>query len=117
LGAIFCEGEERADPRTSVSEAPYSIEDQFVPEEMSFFLIDFITGNAATGGAAFRLGRPSIVTSFHIGIPLGDARGRRKPIHAMGVTREEQLLSRSPPKAPRALGFAASSAARKPLLT
>ena len=52
----------------------HSIEDQFVPEEMSFSLMDFIAGNAATGGAAFRLGRPSIVISFHIGLPLGIAR-------------------------------------------
>jgi indole-3-acetate monooxygenase len=56
------------------SSSDYSIEDQFVPEEMSFSLMDFIRGNAATGGAAFRLGRPSLVTSFHIGIPLGIAR-------------------------------------------
>jgi indole-3-acetate monooxygenase len=52
----------------------YSIEDQFVPEQMSFSFIDLIMGNAVTGGAAVRLGRPSIVTSFHIGIPLGIAR-------------------------------------------
>jgi indole-3-acetate monooxygenase len=32
----------------------YSIEDQFLPEEMTFSLTDFMTGNAATGGATFR---------------------------------------------------------------
>jgi len=52
----------------------YSIDDQFVPEEMSFSFVDLILGNAVTGGAAFRLGRSSIVTSFHIGLPLGIAR-------------------------------------------
>jgi indole-3-acetate monooxygenase len=52
----------------------YSVEDQFVPEEMTFSLIDFLTGNAVTGGATFKLGRPSLVTPFHIGIALGIAR-------------------------------------------
>jgi alkylation response protein AidB-like acyl-CoA dehydrogenase len=33
----------------------YSIQDQFVPEEMTFSLVDFITGNAVTGGLTFRL--------------------------------------------------------------
>jgi indole-3-acetate monooxygenase len=52
----------------------YSIEDQFVPEEMSFSLVNLIMGKAVTGGAAFRLGTPAWVVSFHIGIALGIAR-------------------------------------------
>jgi indole-3-acetate monooxygenase len=44
----------------------YRIQDQFVPEVMTFALVDFINGSAVTGGPAFRLGRPSIVTPFHI---------------------------------------------------
>jgi alkylation response protein AidB-like acyl-CoA dehydrogenase len=65
----------------------YSIEDQFVPEEMSFSLVDLILGNAVTGGAAVRLGRPSIVTSFHIGIPLGIARRALDEIATQAVER------------------------------
>ncbi len=52
----------------------YSIEDVFVPEEMTFSLMDLIQGNAVTGGAAVRLGLPALVAPFHIGIALGIAR-------------------------------------------
>jgi alkylation response protein AidB-like acyl-CoA dehydrogenase len=52
----------------------YSIEDQFVPEEMSLHLMDVFMGKAITGGAAFRLGLPAWVASGHIGIALGIAR-------------------------------------------
>ena len=52
----------------------YSIEDVFVPDEMSFPLTDMILGNAVTGGAAVRLGLPALVVPFHIGIALGIAR-------------------------------------------
>jgi alkylation response protein AidB-like acyl-CoA dehydrogenase len=38
----------------------YSVEDQFVPEEMTFSLIDFLTGNAVTGvPRSNSVGRPS----------------------------------------------------------
>jgi indole-3-acetate monooxygenase len=63
----------------------YSIEDQFVREEMTFSLMDFIVGNAATGGAAFRLGRPSIVIPFHIGIALGGARRALDEIYTQAL--------------------------------
>jgi alkylation response protein AidB-like acyl-CoA dehydrogenase len=52
----------------------YSIEDQFVPEEMTFPMLDFIMGNAVTAGAPFRLGQPAIVAPGHIGMALGIAR-------------------------------------------
>jgi alkylation response protein AidB-like acyl-CoA dehydrogenase len=52
----------------------YSIENVFVPEEMTFPLMDLILGNAVTGGAAVRLGLPAFVVPFHIGIALGIAR-------------------------------------------
>jgi len=52
----------------------FSIENVFVPEEMTCALMDVILGNAITGGAAVRLGLPAGVASFHIGIPLGIAR-------------------------------------------
>ena len=52
----------------------YSIENVFVPENMTFPLTDFILGNVVTGGAALRLGLPAAVAPFHMGIPLGIAR-------------------------------------------
>lgn len=52
----------------------YSIESVFVPDEMTFPLMDLTLGNAVTGGAALRLGVPALVTPFHIGIALGIAR-------------------------------------------
>ena len=52
----------------------YSIEDAFVPDEMTFPLINLALGNPVTGGAAFRLGLPAFVVPFHIGIALGIAR-------------------------------------------
>jgi alkylation response protein AidB-like acyl-CoA dehydrogenase len=52
----------------------YSIENMFVPGEMTFPLSDMIFGNAVTGGAAFRLGLPALVTGFHMAIALGIAR-------------------------------------------
>jgi len=63
----------------------YSIEDQFVPEEMSFPLSDFIMGKAVTGGAAFRLGLPAAVAPFHIGIALGIARHALDEISAQAL--------------------------------
>jgi alkylation response protein AidB-like acyl-CoA dehydrogenase len=52
----------------------FSIENVFVPEEMTCALMDVIQGNAVTGGPSVRLGMPAAVASFHIGIPLGIAR-------------------------------------------
>jgi indole-3-acetate monooxygenase len=52
----------------------YSIEDVFVPDEMTVSFMDLIMGNAVTGGAALRLGLLALVTPFHMGIPLGIAR-------------------------------------------
>jgi alkylation response protein AidB-like acyl-CoA dehydrogenase len=52
----------------------YSVEDVFVPEEMTFSFLDTILGKIVTGGAALRLGMPAIVTPFHAGVALGIAR-------------------------------------------
>ena len=52
----------------------YSIEDVFVPDEMTFPLIDMVQGKPLIGGPAFRLGVPASATPFHMGIPLGIAR-------------------------------------------
>ncbi len=70
----------------------YSIEDVFVPEEMTFSFMDFVLGNAARGGAALRLGLPNIMP-FHMGIPLGIAR------HALDEITTQAVVKRrgSPP--------------------
>src|SRR2546422_955866 len=52
----------------------YSIENVFVPNDMSFPLMDALLGKTVTGGAALRLGLPAIVAPFHMGIALGIAR-------------------------------------------
>jgi len=52
----------------------YSIENVFVPDEMTFPFMDASLGNAVTGGAALRLGLPALVMTFHMAIALGIAR-------------------------------------------
>jgi alkylation response protein AidB-like acyl-CoA dehydrogenase len=52
----------------------FSIENVFVPEEMSFPMMNMIAGKALTGGAALRLGIPALLTPVHSGIALGIAR-------------------------------------------
>jgi alkylation response protein AidB-like acyl-CoA dehydrogenase len=63
----------------------YSIEDQFVPEEMSLPMMDVMMGKAVTGGAALRLGMPAWVAGFHIGIALGIARHSLDEISTQAV--------------------------------
>ena len=52
----------------------YSIENVFLPDEMTFAFMDARLGNAVTGGAALRLGLPAFVIPFHMAIALGIAR-------------------------------------------
>jgi len=52
----------------------FSVENVFVPEEMTCPLMNLILGKAITGGPAVRLGFPAGTASFHIGIALGIAR-------------------------------------------
>lgn len=52
----------------------YSIEDIFVPEEMTFRFTDMASGAAVAGGAALKVGVPALVMPFHFGIALGVAR-------------------------------------------
>ena len=69
----------------------YSLEDVFVPEEMTFSLMDFILGNAVTGGPAFRLGVPAATIPFHLGIPLGVARRALDEIATQAVVKGRGL--------------------------
>jgi alkylation response protein AidB-like acyl-CoA dehydrogenase len=71
--------------RSGSGSSDYSIQDQFVPEDMSFPLGSLFTGDAVTGGAAFRLGIPAYVASFHIGIALGIARRALDEISTQAV--------------------------------
>jgi indole-3-acetate monooxygenase len=52
----------------------FTIENVFVPEEMSFPMTDMIGGKAVTGGAALKLGVPALLTPVHSGVALGIAR-------------------------------------------
>jgi alkylation response protein AidB-like acyl-CoA dehydrogenase len=52
----------------------FSIENVFVPEEMTCPLMDLFLGNAITGGALIRFGIPALLAPFHIGLALGIAR-------------------------------------------
>ena len=52
----------------------YSMENVFVPDEMTYSFMDAMRGNAVTGGAALRLGIPALVAGFHMAIALGIAR-------------------------------------------
>jgi alkylation response protein AidB-like acyl-CoA dehydrogenase len=52
----------------------FSIENVFVPEEMTCAFSDITLGKAVRGGPSVRLGMPAGVASFHMGIPLGIAR-------------------------------------------
>jgi indole-3-acetate monooxygenase len=63
----------------------FSIEDEFVPEEMTYSFADFSMGRAQTGGATLRLGMPAVVTPFHIGIALGIARRALDEIEAQAI--------------------------------
>jgi alkylation response protein AidB-like acyl-CoA dehydrogenase len=63
----------------------YSVEDQFIPQEMTLQLTEIFMGNAVTGGAALRLGLPAWVASFHIGLALGIARRALDEISTQAV--------------------------------
>jgi alkylation response protein AidB-like acyl-CoA dehydrogenase len=63
----------------------YSIEDRFVPEEMTLPLIDVFMGKAVTGGAALRLGLPAWVAPFHIGMALGIGRRALDEIYTQAL--------------------------------
>lgn len=56
------------------SSCDYSIENVFVPDEMTFPFMDAVLGKLVAGGAALRLGFPAVVAPFHMGIALGIAR-------------------------------------------
>src|SRR5215471_13836522 len=53
----------------------FSIDNVFVPDNMTFSIMDAIHGNVVTGEKVmFRLGFPAFFTAFHVGVPLGIAR-------------------------------------------
>jgi indole-3-acetate monooxygenase len=67
------------------SSCDYSIEDVFVPDEMTFSLMDAVLGKPVAGGAALRLGFPAVVTPFSMGIALGIARHALDEITAQAI--------------------------------
>ena len=71
----------------------YEIRDVFVPETRSFGLLDMLTGQPQSGGAAYRLGLPGIVMAFHMGIPLGIARRALDEITTQSIGKRRGMLS------------------------
>jgi len=87
----------------------FSIEDVFVPEEMTSPLMDLFRGNAVTGGTLVRLGIPALLAPFHIGIPLGIARRALDEITTQAIEKGRGLppsLLHSQPHFQFALGKA-----------
>jgi indole-3-acetate monooxygenase len=74
----------------------YSIENVFVPDEMTFPFMDAMLGNAVTGGAALCLGLPALVMPFHMAIALGIARRALDEITEQAVEKVRGT-PRSPP--------------------
>ncbi len=69
----------------------YSLEDVFVPEEMTFSLMDFILGNVATPAPVLKLGAPANLSIFHMGIALGIARHALDEITSQAVAKGRGL--------------------------
>lgn len=65
----------------------YSLEDVFVPEEMTFSLMDFILGNLVTPAPVLKLGAAAATAPFHMGIPLGIARRALDEITSQAVAK------------------------------
>jgi indole-3-acetate monooxygenase len=74
----------------------YSIENVFVPDEITFPFMDAMLGNAVTGGAALCLGLPALVMPFHMAIALGIARRALDEITEQAVEKVRGT-PRSPP--------------------
>jgi indole-3-acetate monooxygenase len=69
----------------------FSIEDAFVPQDMTCPLMDVFRGNAVTGGPLLRLGIPAIVAPFHIAIALGIARRALDEIRTQAIEKGRGL--------------------------
>jgi indole-3-acetate monooxygenase len=67
------------------SSCDYSIENVFVPDEMTFPFMDAVLGKLVNGGAALRLGYPAVVAPFAMGIALGIARRAMDEITGQAV--------------------------------
>ena len=71
----------------------YEIRDVFVPETKSFGLLEMVTGQTQSGGAAYRLGLPGMVTSFHMAMPLGIARRALDEITTQAIDKRRGVFS------------------------
>ena len=78
----------------------YSIENVFVPQEMTFPLMNMVQGKPVIGGAAFRLGLPASATPFHMGIPLGIARRALDEITGQAIEKSRGVPPSSLPTHP-----------------
>ena len=78
----------------------YSIDNVFVPDEMTFPLMDMVQGKPVIGGAAFRVGVPASATPFHMGIPLGVARRALDEITGQAIEKARGVPPSSLPTHP-----------------
>src|SRR5215469_5717869 len=75
----------------------FSIDNVFVPDNMTFSLMDAIHGNVVTGEKVmFRLGFPAFFTAFHVGVPLGIARRALDEITAQAISKSRGITATTP---------------------
>jgi indole-3-acetate monooxygenase len=67
------------------SSCDYSLENVFVPDQMTFPFTDAVLGKNRTGGEALRLGFPAVVAPFPMGIALVIARHALDEITAQAI--------------------------------
>jgi alkylation response protein AidB-like acyl-CoA dehydrogenase len=73
------------------SSCDYSLENVFVPDEMTFPFTNALLGKNLAGGEALRLGFPAVVAPFAMGIALGIARHALDEITAQAVEKGRGL--------------------------
>ena len=69
----------------------YSIDDVFVPEEMTFRFTDMLSGAAVAGGAALKVGTPALIMPIHFGIALGVARRALDEVTVQAIEKSRGL--------------------------
>ena len=69
----------------------YSIDDVFVPEEMTFRFTDMLSGAAVVGGAALKVGAPTLIMPIHFGIALGVARRALDEVTVQAIEKSRGL--------------------------
>lgn len=75
----------------------FSIDNEFVPDNMTFSIMDAIHGDVVTGEKVmFRLGFPAFFTAFHVGVPLGIARRALDEIATQAISKSRGITATTP---------------------